>query len=122
LLQVKPTMSENEIKEDQNDEKTDLPGAFGNQLGTFTGTWRVHLRDVDSEYAKTVIAHFDLAAPTPKAGQMYFTMTKLEVGRSAARLTIQGPMSITGPLFTPLEAQNAIYWYFADRQHMVSPF
>ena len=105
----------------QDEERLeDLVSAFGNQMGTFTGTWKVYLRDAKSAYAKEVFEHFNLAKPTEKAGSMYFTMTKLEVGRSASRCTITGPMGFTR--FVSLEKQNTSEWWFAKHQHMISPF
>jgi hypothetical protein len=104
---------------------TDLISAFGNQMGTFTGTWRVYLRDAESEYAKQVIEHFAVAeedAPTNVATRMYFTMTKLEVGRSASRCTISGPSPLGWTSFVSLEKQNTVEWWFAEEQHMISPF
>ena len=118
---------------------TDLISAFGNQMGTFTGTWRVYLRDAESEYAKQVIEHFAVADEDAclypncccdnsisdiafKATTMYFTMTKLEVGRSASRCTISGPSPLGWTSFVSLEKQNTAEWWFAEEQHMISPF
>lgn len=101
---------------------TDLVSAFGNQMGTFTGTWRVYLRDAESEYAKQVIEHFDIAEGAYNVPWMYFTMTKLEVGRSASRCTISGPCPLGWTSFVSLEKQNTAEWWFAEEQHMISPF
>jgi len=118
---------------------TDLVSAFGNQLGTFTGTWRVYLRDAESEYAKQVIEHFantegkkycfepnfcceNSIRATNVATRMYFTMTKLEVGRGSSRCTISGPEPLGCSSFVSLEKQNTSEWWFAKEQHMISPF